>query len=39
MSHRAGRGQANVAEKDRTTMRSVSWLVARIHKVFELPHS
>jgi CRP-like cAMP-binding protein len=39
LSRRAGRGQAHATEQDATSMRSVSWLVARIRNVFELPHS
>ena len=37
LSRRAARGQAHATEQDATSMRSVSWLVARIRHVFELP--
>jgi CRP-like cAMP-binding protein len=37
LSRRASRGQAHATEQDATSMRSVSWLVARIRNVFELP--
>jgi small-conductance mechanosensitive channel/CRP-like cAMP-binding protein len=37
LSRRAIRGQAHATEQDATSMRSVSWLVARIRNVFELP--
>ncbi len=37
LSRRATRGQAHATEQDATSMRSVSWLVARIRNVFELP--
>ena len=39
LSRRAARGQAHATEQDATSMRSVSWLVARIRSVFELPVS
>ena len=37
LSRRASRGQALATEQDVSSMRSVSWLVARIRHVFELP--
>jgi small-conductance mechanosensitive channel len=37
LSRRASRGQALATEQDASSMRSVSWLVARIRHVFELP--
>lgn len=37
LSRRASRGQAHATDQDATSMRSVSWLVARIRNVFELP--
>ena len=39
LSRRASRGQAHASEQDATSMRSVSWLVARIRNVFELLYS